>query len=397
MTIRYAALAVLIAAVSSCSGSTSELLAAKKQYSKTSSETAGQVNAKDIIGQLQDHQIASLSGRKITGQLSGALIDWRALADDTIHGDSIRSIKGEKITGRISADLVNWNNKKTYRINIVPESIKGQLTPKQLPDYIPFSRIDFGEDDKVPVAALPPLTADKLPPIPASQIDGVFAASQLPSLDQLSGTLNPAQLPDLADYKGKLPADRLTGKVPQEALQQLPASNVLYSASGKVRSWGSGKISNGGAFQDDENSGQDTNYYWYRVGKMVTLQFAFDSTGGDPSLKVQLPYGDIPIPTETMFSKCRKVGSSFFLDYAFGTASIWKEGGAGMGTATSQPLALTTTGSPNCPLPEDPGKRTFMLYAPDFPPNSRVSGVISYISDPRALADDAINHATDHE
>lgn len=384
MTIKYAVVTGLIIALSSCSGSTSELLAAKKEQKQNDSQTAGgPVDAKDIVGQLQDHQIASLNGRKITGQLSGSLVDWRALPDDMIYGSSIRSIDGRKITGRIDAGLVNWDRKKTYTIKVSADSVQGQLSVDQLPSSIPFSTMTFAQEDRIPAENLPELGADKLPAIPPSKIEGVLAAAQLPPLEQLTGTLTAEQLPELAAMKGSLPADRLTGTISQEALSRVPAASVTFhSEGGKTKSSGKGPLSN--SFADDKVNG---NYYWYRVGKMVTMQFALTREGGGDTtpVKIELPVGDVPLPTEAMFSDCRKLSSTYFIDYAFGSATIWPNDSL---QARAQPLVLTSLGSANCPDPRDPpGRYGFQFYAPEFPSGSRVSGVITYISDPKAEDD----------
>lgn len=380
-SLRTGLLAALAAALCSCSGGTGELFAAKKDKSRDrdpSTLPAGTVDAKDIVGQLQDHQIASLSGRKITGQLAGSLIDWRGLAEDSIYGESIRSIRGDKITGTIDAAKVNWGSKKTYKIRIAADSItEGTLALERLPSALPFELLSFKKDDVVPAANLPAVPLAKLPNIPAAKIDGVLAAAQLPPLTA-------EQLPELNALKGKLPADKISGSFKQEQLERVPAGSLLYnSAPGRKQSWGKGKISNALKGIDDEPlDSVSGDYYWFRVGKMVTLQFALDREGsGTTPIKIALPVGDVPLPTQTMFSDCRKLSATHFLDYAFGTSTIWPSDAL---TAKSQPLVLSTTGSPTCPLPDDTGKKSFQLWAPEFPANSRVSGTITYISDPNA-------------
>lgn len=379
-TVQTGLLAAAIVATCSCSGAAGELFAAKKDKSRekdSSSTPAGTVDAKDIVGQLQDHQIASLSGRKITGQLAGSLIDWRALDNDIIPGESIRSIRGKKITGYIDAGKISWDSKKTYNIRVSASSIvEGTLPLKRLPSTLPFEMITFEKQDQIPAENLPALTIDKLPNIPAAKIDGVLAAAQLPPMTA-------EQLPELGAMKGKLPANRIAGAIDQAQLQRVPAGSLLFHpAGGRGKpSWGKGKISNSLRSVDGEIlESAAGDYYWYRVGKMVTLQFVIDREGtGTPALKIDLPLGDIPLPTQTMFENCRKLADTHFLDYAFGTSTVWPSTTL---AAKSQALVMSTTGSPNCPLPDDTGKKSFQIWAPEFPANSRVSGVITYIADP---------------
>lgn len=372
----------LIAALCSCSGATGELFAAKKEQSRekdTSTTPNGPpVDAKDIVGQLQDHQIASLSGKKITGQLAGSLIDWRNLGKDVILGESIRSIRGDKITGNINANQVNWSSKKLYNIRIAAESVvDGVFSLDRLPSTLPFDMITFKKDELFPEAHLPVIPLTKLPAIPASQIEGVLAAAQLP-------TLTPEQLPELEAIKGKLPAAKIAGPLDQALLERVPAGNLLFHpGSGRNQSWGKGKIANALRDSDDNRvDGVAGDYYWYRIGKMVTLQFVLDREGSSTTaVKINLPVGDVPLPTQTMFHNCRKLSGTQFLDYAFGTSTVWPSDSL---AAKSQALVLSTTGSPNCPLPEDTTKKSFQIWAPEFPANSRVSGMITYISDPNA-------------
>lgn len=379
-TVHTGLIAALIAATCSCSGAAGELFAAKKEKSRDkdpSSRPAGTVDAKDIVGQLQDHQIASLSGRKITGQLAGSLIDWRALDNDIIPGESIRSIRADKITGHIEASKVTWDRKKTYEIRISASSIaEGTLPLKRLPSSLPFQMITFDEKDQIPAENLPPLSIDKLPTIPAAKIDGVLSAAQLPPMTA-------DQLPELGGLKGKLPANRITGAIDQAQLERVPAGSLQFHPAGSAGkpSWGKGKVSNSLKGLDGESlESASGDYYWFRVGKMVTLQFVIDREGsGTPALKIDLPLGDIPLPTQTMFENCRKLAETNFLDYAFGTSTVWPSTTL---AAKSQALVLSTTGSPTCPLPEDTGKKNFQIWAPEFPANSRVSGTITYIADP---------------
>lgn len=380
-SLRTGLLAAFAAALCSCSGGTGELFAAKKEKSRDrvpSRLPAGTVDAKDIVGQLQDHQIASLSGRKITGQLAGSLIDWRGLADDSIYGESIRSIRGDKITGTIDAAKVNWGSKKTYKIRIAADSItEGTLALERMPSSLPFALMSFKKEDVLPAANLPEVPLAKLPSIPAAKIDGVLAAAQLPPLTA-------EQLPELSAIKGLLPAARIAGPLKQAQLERVPAGSLMFHpAPGRKQSWGKGKISNAVKGIDGETLDSVAgDYYWFRVGKMVTLQFALDREGsGKTPIKISMPVGDVPLPTQTMFTNCRKLSGTEFLDYAFGTSTIWPSDAV---TARSQPLVLSTTGAPNCPLPDDTGKKSFQLWAPEFPANSRVSGTITYIADPNA-------------
>lgn len=388
MTTKIAVIVATVVAISSCSGSTQELLAAKKEQSKTSSSQG--VDAKDIRGQLQDHQIASLSGQKITGQLSGALIDWRALADDTIHGDSIRSIDGRKITGRIEASLVNWDLKRAQTLNITASSVtSGQFAVERLPDTLPFAMMTFTEEDRIPAKNLPQLTVEKLPPIPAGSIEGTLSSAQLPPLEQLTGKLTAEQAPELSELRGNLPAKKLSGVLPLEAYDRVPAYEVMYQRTPENRrSYYSGTMNVGfdGRLLDGTSDTADIaasgSYYWFRLGKMVTLQFAITSISENRGgLKMVLPIPEIPKPTEAMFKGCRKADGLEFMDYASGTASIWYEGA--VMDSTTMPLVLTTTGSPNCPINDGQDGKTFQFFAPKMPANSRITGNITYVSDPR--------------
>lgn len=381
MTI-YRALSVGLALMlcSGCTGATQELFAAKKQETQTSAEG---VDAKDIRGQLQDHQIASLSGNKITGQLAGSLIDWRGVADKSIYGSSIRSIDGRKITGYIDSSVISWDKGKTQTLRLTAASIReGQLAIERLPTSIPFDYVTFNEGDKIPAEALPVLTAETLPPIPASSITGTLSATQVPPLDQLSGKATAAQLPDVSALNGEFPANRLVGTLDQKNFGRVPAAQITYHQYGEQKSMGKGSLTAGFKGSelefDDSASGE---YYWVQVGKKVTLQFVVDRQGGsDSDLRLTLPIPDIPVPTESMFSKCRIQKDRYFLDYAFGTSTIWPRDD--IKAARTQPLAMTTTGSPSCPINDGKEGKTFQIYAPSFPANSRVTGTISYIANP---------------
>lgn len=389
MTTKIAVVIATVVAISSCSGSTQELLAAKKEQSNKSKTGSSQgVDAKDIRGQLQDHQIASLSGQKITGQLSGSLIDWRALADNTIHGDSIRSIDGRKITGRIEASLVNWDLKRAQTLNITANSVTtGQFALERLPDTIPFAMMSFGKEDRIPAENLPQITVEKLPAIPASSIEGTLSGGQLPPLEQLTGKLTAEQAPELSELRGKLPAKSLSGVLPVSAYDRVPAYEVMYQRTPEDRRSyyrGTMNVGFGGNLVDTDDAAVAAagSYYWFRLGKMVTLQFAITTKSESPSgLRMVLPIPEIPKPTEAMFEGCRTADGREFLDYASGIASIWSQDS--VKDSTTMPLVLTTTGSPNCPINDGQDGKVFQFFAPKMPANARITGSITYVSDPR--------------
>lgn len=341
--------------------------------SKDKNDNKGGVYAKDLIGKINDSQIESIAAAKLVGKLSTERIDFRTLKSKTIFSDHIRSLKADKITGRVPADHIEWDLSKISRVKLSAENIgSGQFDIERIP------MIGSNKIETLTLGNLPNITDEKIESVSTSKLIGSINTEKLEGTiktNTLEGVVSKNNLPEISIIKGKLKADKIAGTIDQKNIPNISTKKLIYGNGTKGH--GTIKLFSPESPEDSELASV-MEYSWYRVGEIVHLSFMLDKdeSGNDSSFDVNLPLGDIPVPTKSMFSRCRTLSGVQFKDFAYGTASIISNE---VIDVPSKILILTTSNLGDCPN-DDSKIKKFRLFSPSFPKNSRLAGQISYIS-----------------